>query len=172
MAKVKINTEIPKDRLESLCKFTINNGVGNNGIFTVYGSPTANCQICSIASFVNIFGHLDPNAKDRYNQPTYIPTRKGSKKLKLNSDWYNEDGSAKINYDTNAFMKIMQAAILKGGGGGKFQMLIDIRNVKPYIDFIDKTLEKDIVFKQPYKSTNGSNMVMYLIRTQSIRNYK
>lgn len=29
--------------------------------------------------------------------------------------------------------------------------------------------EEDIVFKQPYKSTNGSKMVMYLIKTQSLK---
>ena len=169
--KVIIKTEIEPDRLKQWSTFNINNGIGSNGIFNVYPGPTANCQICSMAGFASIFGYIDPMARERATQPVYIPTRKGSKKMKINDKWYNEDGTAKIQYDKNAFMKIVQAGI-RNGGANKAQMLIDVRYNKNYIDFIDKELEKDIVFKQPYTSTNGSKMVMYLIRTNSILRYK
>ena len=49
-------------------------------------------------------------------------------------------------------------------------MLIDVKaRFIPVVEDLFST--EDIVFKQPYRNTNSSNMVMYLLLTKNIKNW-
>lgn len=163
--------DISKAVVDSMSTFRSNGaGAHSNGSFLVYPSPTSNCQIFSIAGFANVFQNIERNRTELNNQNVMIPTRKGSTKLKFNEKYYYKDNSPKIEYCKDSFMKILRGAC--GAGGNKAQMLIDIKDVQCYTNFIDETFANDIVFKQSYRSTNTSKMVIYLIRTKSIMYYK
>ena len=55
--------------------------------------------------------------------------------------------------------------------GNKQQVIIDIHDTLSNKDTIDTIFGEHIVFKQPYRSTNGSSMCIYLLRIKGASDY-
>lgn len=91
-----------------------------NNPFTIYNSPTANCQISSIGNCQGI-----------------IMNKK--------------------------FIQIIES--LHDRDYISHQLIVDVHNSESYTKKLDAF---DIVFKNPYTSTNGSEMIMYLLRLRDI----
>lgn len=61
------------------------------------------------------------------------------------------------------FIKIIES--LHDQGYISHQLIVDVHNSESYTKKLDAF---DIVFKNPYTSTNGSEMIMYLLRLRDI----
>lgn len=51
----------------------------------------------------------------------------------------------------------------------KRQILIDVRDKYDYPNKVREMFKDFIVFEQPYLSTNGSNMVMFLVKSEALK---
>ena len=51
---------------------------------------------------------------------------------------------------------------------GKSRLVIDITNYNRYTSVVEDIFKDDIVFKQEYRNNTGSDMVMYMLRTEPI----
>lgn len=130
-------------------------GTGNPTAFTLYASPTTNCQIASASMFYTVLHCVFYNEYYKDNQRVQVTMQERSDKFKR-------------------IIREIRHAITTSIGSREFKMwLIDIKQVyagyldKPYID-----IPKDCyVFKNDYKSTNGSDMQMSLINMIKLVNY-
>lgn len=71
--------------------------------------------------------------------------------------------------DCNKFLKWIYNTLLEVGHM-KPQLIIDVQ--RQYSDKVDKMFGNYIVFKNDYTSTNNSNMTMYLIKSEGLKNLK
>lgn len=155
-------TPISESRIKTLCTFTgqNNNTMYSNGTIYIYNCPTQNCQINSVGAFNSLLSNLVLNPSIQ-SQPQTL------KDGTLNTEYYYDDKSAKVKYCTKSFFKIMKAATSLAINRHMF--LLDLNNYKKHTVFIDEAFKDNIVLKQEYTSTNGSKMILYLVKTQFIK---
>lgn len=142
---------------------TFEGGHNYAGTFYTYTAPTGNCQIFSIAQFNSLLVNLATN-RHNTSKGRLLPDKT------LNTKYYNDDNSFKYNICKKSLFKVLHKVVYNTGN--KAIMLLDINDLKSYISAIDEIFKDQIITKQPYNSTNGSKMVLYLIKTETIRNYK
>lgn len=157
--------KISGDLLDKLKKFSTAGSTLSNGSCLLLPSPTGNCQLYIIGQFNSLLQALVINGNKINSQPCYIPsTKKGV--VKLNKDFYYRDKTPKYEYDEAAFTEILHHIYTKYCS--KPILCIDIKNFMKYTTFINSYFKGSIVSKTKYKSTNGSNMIIYLLDTRII----
>lgn len=162
-----METQISKTRLDQLCLFkSSGNDIYSNGSSYVNIRPTGNCQLFLVSLFSTLLNSLVLNGDEFIRHQLYIPNKKKSGAVKRNIEYYYSDFSKKYTYDEEAFTKIMRS--ISTNITNKPLMLIDIKNLQQYTKFINTYFKGYIVSKQPYKSSNGSNMCIYILNMGAV----